>query len=312
MRYFLIFLLSQLLLTSCDDGDLIQDTFNFTNASVQKCTTSSVLYKINDKEALIFSTPETSFPNQEGTQNISISTSNTVVFRKFSSATNTANICSTPTLSVIEEWKATGGTIEIITTKIFDTTDPTKIVGYNHKITFKNITFNAPDREIVFNNYEYGNYRTDSVDLKFDYTSAIMQGCTNNDLLFKYNNNGSTNKYNALLLNIDPSLYKHQTVGTKTAVINSTNKVTYRVYSGDLNNNFFCQAIPPSSPTLTEEWVAQDGVTNVSGIIVVETTQQTASTYRHIIKLKNTTFKKGVLSYSPSANGEYTFGEIIN
>lgn len=312
MRYFLIFLLSQFLLISCDDGDIIEDTFNFTNASIQKCTTSSVLYKINDDEALILSTPESSFPNQEGTQNLSIGTSNAVVYKKFSNATNTSNICNTPTLTVLEEWNVTGGTIEIISTKILDTTDPNKVVGYNHKITFKNITFNAPDREIVYNNYEFGNYRTDVVDLKFDYTSAIMQSCSNNDLLFKYNNNGTTNKYNALLLNIDPTLYKHQTIGTKTALINSTNKVTYRAYSGDLNNNFFCQSIPPSSPSLTEEWVAQDGVTDVNGIIEVETTQQTATTYRHIIKLKKTIFKKGVLTYSPSPDGDYIFGEIIN
>lgn len=306
MRYFLIFLLSQFLLISCDDGDIIEDTFNFTNATVQKCSSSSILYKINDKEALIFSTPESSFPNQEGTQNLAISTSNTVVYKKFSSTTNTSNICSTPTLTVIEEWNVSGGTIEIITTKIPDTNDPNKIVGYNHKITFKNITFNAPEKEIVYDKYEFGSYRTDVVDLEFDYTAAVMQDCTNTNLIFKYNNN------NALLLDIDPTLYNHQTVGTKTALINTTNKITYRVYNGSLNNSFFCQSIPPSSPTLTEEWVAQDGVTDVSGIIVVETEQQTTTTYRHVIKLRKTVFKKGVLTYSPSPDGDYTFGEIIN
>jgi hypothetical protein len=312
MRYFLIFLISQFLLISCDDGDIIEDTFNFTNATVQKCSTSSVFYKINDKEALVLSTPETSFPNEEGTQNLTINSSNIVVYKKFSSSTNATNICSTPTLTVTEEWNVTGGTIEIITTKILDTNDPNKVVGYNHLITFKNMTFNAPDREIVYDKYEFGSYRTDVVDLKFDYTAAIMQNCASNDLLFKYNNNGTTNKYNALLLNIDPTLYNHQTVGTKTALINTTNKITYRVYSGDLNSNFFCQAIPPSSPTLTEEWTAQDGVTDISGIIVVETTQQTTTTYRHVIKLRKTVFKKGVLTYSPNPDGDYNFGEIIN
>ncbi|WP_136668177.1 hypothetical protein [Flavobacterium sp. H122] len=306
MKHFWTALISLLILTSCDDGDIIEDTFNFTNATVQKCSSTNVLYKINDKEALVFSTPESSFPNEEGTQNLTVNSSNSVVYKKFSAATNASNICDTPTLTVTEEWNVTGGTIEIITTKIPDTNDPNKTVGYNHKITFKNITFNAPGKEIVYDSYEFGSYRTDVVDLKFDYTAAVMQDCAGNNLIFKYNNN------NALLLDIDPTLYQHQTVGTKTALIGAVNKVTYRVYNGNLNSSYFCQAIPPSSPTLTEEWVAQDGVTGVSGIIVVETEQQTTTTYRHVIKLRKTTFKKGVLTYSPAPEGDYTFGEIIN
>lgn len=304
MKYILSLLVSFLIVTGCDDGDIIEETFNFQNATLQKCTSSSVLYKISDNEALILNTPEETFPNEEGTQTIPVSGSTSIIYKKYGTTTTSENICGTPTLPVTEEWFVNGGSLEVISTKIYDTTNPTEVIAYNHKITFKNITFIAPTKQVVYANYEFGNYRTEVIDLAFDYTTAATQTCTGNNLVFKYNNS------NALLLDIDPALFDH-TLGTKTALISATNKVIYRVYNGSLNNNFFCSAIPPTSPTLTEEWVAEDGVAVTSGIIKVETTQETLTTYKHVIKLYNTTFKKGVQSYNPTPGADFLFGELI-
>jgi hypothetical protein len=302
--------MSQFLLFSCDDGDIIEETFDFADASVQKCSSTNVLYKINNKEALMLSTPETSFPNKETTVGqptvIAISGSTSINYKKYVSNTNSNEICVTPTLQVLEEWNVMGGTMEITTTKIFDTTNTT-VVAYNHKIVFRNITFVTPTKQIVYDSYEFGNYRTDVIDLDFDYDTALTQTCSGNNLIFKYNGT------NALLFDISAAsraiLFDHTTGTTKTALINSVNKVVYRVYSGSLNNNFFCASIPPSSPTLSQEWVAQDGESGVSGEIRVQTTQS-GSSYIHTIKLFNTTFKKGTLEYNPSST-EYTFGTYV-
>jgi len=304
MKYLVALFISFLVLTGCDDGDIIEETFNFSSATIQKCSSSSILYKISDNEALILKTPESAFPNTEGTQTIPVSGSTSITYKKFGSTTDTENICGTPSLPIVEEWYVSGGNIEIISTKIYDTTNPTKVIAYNHKITFKNITFIAPTKQVVYDNYEFGSYRTDVIDLAFDYATAVTQTCPGNNLIFKYINN------NALLFDIDTALFNH-TIGTKTALISATNKVTYRLYTGSLNTNFFCNAIPPTSPTMTEEWVAQDGVALTSGIIKVETTLETPTTYKHIIKLYNTTFKKGVQTYSPAPDADYTFGELI-
>lgn len=304
MKYFWLLILTGLLFTGCDDGNIIEETFNFAAATVQKCSSGDVLYKISDNEALLFSTPETSFPNVEGTQTIPVTGTTSIVYRKYAAATNTATICGTPTIAVTEEWFVTGGNVIIETTKIYDTTIPTKVIAYNHKITFQNITFIAPGKQVVYATYDFGSYRTEVIDLAFDYATATTQTCSGNNLLFKYNNT------NALLLDMDPALLDH-TIGTKTALISATNQVTYRVYNGSLNSNYFCAAITPSTPTLTEEWIAENGVVGTSGIIKVETTQETATTYKHIIKLFNTTFKKGIQTYSPAPDADYTFGEII-
>lgn len=309
MKYFWALLISVLVLTACDDGDVIENNFNFGSAAIQKCSDSNLLYKINAKEALILNTPETSFPNNETPLSIPISSTTSITYRKFSANTSTSNICGVPTLPVIEEWGVIGGTVEIATNKIYDTAGTT-VVAYNHKITFKNITFITANKQIVYDTYEFGNYRTEVIDLHFNYTTAVTQNCSGNNLIFKYNSS------NALLLDVDPTLFNHiLTAGTpKTRLINTTtNKVVYRVYNGGLNANFFCSAITPATPTLTEEWVAEDGVAGVSGIITVDT-EATAnpSIFKHTIKLYKTTFKKGIGEYSPNPDGDYLFGEFYN
>lgn len=295
-------------MTSCDDGDIIEDTFNFESATVQKCSNSSVLYKINDKEALIFNAPEDYFSNQVQTENYTIGAGNSIQYRKFASATSVSNVCDTPTLQVVDEWNAIGGTIKIVSTEILNAAG-TKVVAYNHNITFENVTFQASDKQVVYDSYFYGSYRTEVIDLEFDYASppeALF--CPNNNLIFKYNIN------NALLLDVQKSVLFPNIVtvpGTpRTALINTTtNKVVYRVYSGGLNDNYFCSAITPSTPTLSEEWVADSGVANVSGIIrVVTETTSVPNQFKHTIYLYKTTFKKGFQYYSPNPDGDYLFG----
>jgi hypothetical protein len=308
MKYFLALFISVLLLTGCNDGNLITENFVFENAIIQKCASSNVLYKINDVEALILNTPESSFPNVEtvlGTPRVvTITGTTSLIYRKFASTTTSTNICDTPTIPVLEEWTVSGGTMEITTNKVLDGSGIT--VAYNHNIVFKNITFVAPDKQVVYDSYVFGNYRTDVVNLNFDYALVATQNCGGNNLIFKYNSN------NALLLDVDPTLFINAVTPVgfpRTRVINSTtNKVVYRVYSGSLNSAFFCAAITPSVPTLTEEWVAQDGIAATSGEIRVETVAFGAQ-FKHTITLYKTTFKKGVLTYIYSTSDNFVFGE---
>lgn len=310
MKYVWALLLSVLLLNSCDDGDLIVENFDFDNVTVQKCTDANTLYKINGSEALIFKTPESKFANIAQTQTYSVDANTSITYRKYSETVIASTICGTPTQTISEEWLCLpGGTVEIKSTPIFDTVIPTKIIGYNHAITFKNIVFQAPDKQIVYDSYTFGNYRTDVTDLAFDFaspTNALY--CDTSNLIFKYN----TNK--VLLLDVDKtSLFVNSVTAPgnpRTALINTTNnKVVYRVYSGGVNFNFFCSSIPPANPTLTEEWIAKDGEAATSGIIrVVTEATVDPNTFKHTISLYKTTFTKGIKYYSPNPDGDYEFG----
>ena len=309
MRYIWALLVSVLLLTSCDDGDIIIDSFNFDTAQVQKCTTSNTLYKISDNEALVFVTPESSFPNETQTETISIGGGNSITYRKYAAAVATSSICETPMQTVTEEWNCIGGDIEIKSTPIYDSATPNKIIAYNHAITFKNLIFQAPGKQIVYDTYAFGNYRTDVLDLAFNFTSPDeVLTCSNNNLIFKYNSN------KVLLFDIDKTnLFQNAVTipgNPRTALINSIdNKVIYRVYSGGLNQNFFCSSITPSTPSLSEEWVADNGVADTSGIIKVVTEATTdPNTFKHTIYLYKTTFRKGIYYYSPNPEGDYKFG----
>ncbi|WP_134345813.1 hypothetical protein [Flavobacterium psychrophilum] len=306
MKYFLAIIISVLLLSSCDDGNLITENFVFENATVQKCSDSNVLYKINGAEALIFKSLDTYFENIEQVKTYSISGNANLIYRKFATTTSTNNICNTPTIPVLEEWAVTGGTVQITTTKILDS-NRTTVVAYTHNIVFKNITFTTPSKQIVYDTYVFGNYRTEVVDLHFAYDLITTQNCGGSNLILKYNNN------NALLLDVDATLFPNSTVGSpRTRVINSTtNKVVYRVYNGSLNTNFFCSAITPSTPNLTEEWIAQNGVEGASGEIRVVTVAIDATHFKHTITLYKTTFKKGVLTYIFPTSDNFIFGTYI-
>ncbi|ENG5660723.1 hypothetical protein ABUT75_002286 [Flavobacterium psychrophilum] len=306
MKYFLAIIISVLLLSSCDDGNLITENFVFENATVQKCSDSNVLYKINGAEALIFKSLDTFFENIEQVKTYSISGNANLIYRKFATTTSTNNICNIPTIPVLEEWTVTGGTVQITTTKILDS-NRTTVVAYTHNIVFKNITFTTPSKQIVYDTYVFGNYRTEVVDLHFAYDLITTQNCGGSNLILKYNNN------NALLLDVDATLFPNSTVGSpRTRVINSTtNKVVYRVYNGSLNTNFFCSAITPSTPNLTEEWIAQNGVEGASGEIRVVTVAIDATHFKHTITLYKTTFKKGVLTYIFPTSDNFIFGTYI-
>lgn len=310
MKYILALFVSVLLLTGCDDGDIIVENFDFENETIQKCADANTLYKINNKEALIFITPETKFANLNQTQTYIVESGTSITYRKYSEAVITSSICGTPTQTVTEEWTCLdGGTVEIKSTPIYDTVIPTKIIAYNHAITFKNIVFQAPGKQVVYDNYTFGNYRTEVTDLAFNFTSPVeVLKCDSNNLLFKYNSN------KVLLLDVVKSdLFVNAVtpVGSpRTALINSTNnRIVYRVYSGGLNEAFFCSAITPSNPTLTEEWNADSGEADVKGIIKVVTEAAVApNTFKHTIFLYKTTFRRGVKYYSPNPDGDYEFG----
>ncbi|WP_313807291.1 hypothetical protein [Flavobacterium sp.] len=164
-------LLGLCLLTACDDGDLVLESFNFSSVAIQKCTDKTFLFKTNSDELLLVDIPESSFLNEvtpDGEPRIvNISGTNKVLYRKYSNAVGSTTVCNdippaTPT--VINEWNASnGGKIEIITTEkitIDPVTSEEVLTGYNHQIKFVNIQFVSPDNSFVFEEYLFGTYTT--------------------------------------------------------------------------------------------------------------------------------------------------------
>ncbi len=164
-------LVCALLISSCDDGDIVLQSFNFNNVAIQKCSDKEVLFKINKDELLLLDIPSTYFPNEitpDGEPRIAtVSSTNRILYRKYNGNASNNVICAdvppaSPT--VLNEWgAANGGTIEIITTARTVTDEITgevTITGYNHQIKFINIQFVGAQDSFVFDEYLYGTYTT--------------------------------------------------------------------------------------------------------------------------------------------------------
>ena len=306
-----------LLLNGCDDGNLVLETINFEDAITQSCSTNNILYKLKEKEALLLEIPTSSFtnePNEIGTPTeITIGGSNRVVYRFYNGTVAANNICETippATPSVTDQWTATGGTIQIITTaiKTTNTTDnSTRISGYNHNIVFKNITFTKANGTQVYETFPFGDYVTTTTSLPFGFDETTER-CTANTPNLLYNYTGSE----ALTLDIDPSLIDNNVTPLNSPRIGilgtTTNKLTYRLYAGLIPTSYFCNTSIPTTPDISQEWNAIAGVSGISGIVEVTTTTNGTS-FKHTIVLKKATLKKGNSDFS--LGDSYIYGDLL-
>ncbi|MES2574494.1 MAG: hypothetical protein V4572_06100 [Bacteroidota bacterium] len=305
-----------LFLNSCDDGDLTMEDINFDDiTTIEHCTTNDILYKLKEKESLLLDIPESEFINNPTLPNepILIDIDNStyrVIYRFYNGVVSTDNICNTippATPNVTDQWTATSGKIQIITTPIKTTNtteNSTRITGYNHNITFKNITFARTGGNQVYETFPFGNYITDASDLSLSLNDEVKQ-CIDSKQLYNYIVNGTES---LTIDNIDPSLIVNTEtpINTpRTALIGAVNnKLTYRSYSSILPNNYFCNATTPILPAVKEEWNGVNGVAGVSGIIEV-TTVKSGSIYKHTIVLKKVTLKKGNSDFKLGDNFKY-------
>lgn len=303
-----------LFLNACDDGDLTVETINFDDVVAVKCNLNDIIYKLNGTEILALEVPasQNAFINEPTVTGIprviSLNGTNRVVYRSYNGTVSAANICATVPASspnVTEEWTATSGRIEITTTPVYitnPTTNATTLDKYNHYIVFKDISFNKPSGIQIYETFIFGNFQTNATNLPFAFDENNVQKCPSIDQLYNYSGSES------LVLDIPSSLYPN-TVGTQTALVSATNKVTYKLFTSALNPGYFCMSPPPATPVVSEEWNAVDGVANISGIIEVITTTETATTFRHYIHLKNVTMKKGNSTFI--LGDDYLYGSFV-
>lgn len=314
MKRFLGILICVLAFNSCDDGNLIMEDINFEDVDTQSCTTNDIIYKLKEKEALLLEIPESSFENEPtvpGTPTlIDIDNSNyRVVYRFYNGTIASENICNTipPALpNVTDQWTASSGKIQIITTTI-KSTDPTnnstRITGYNHNIVFKNITFDKAIGTQVYETFPFGDYTTPPINiLPFGFEQVVKQ-CPTSKLLYN-----RTSSEGLTIENIDPALIVNTATALntpRTAVIGSiNNQLSYRLYSGLLTDDYFCNTTVPILPAISEEWNAMSG-----GIIEVTTIKNGTTAYKHTIVLKNVVLKKGNSDFK--LGDSFPYGDLI-
>lgn len=127
----------------------------------------------------------------------------------------------------------------------------------------------------------------------FDTTAPIVDCDVNNGLFFKISSN------EALVLQTPISSFVNEVTPVdqpRKLTINSTNRVIYRAFNDNVPSSYFCSTLPPSSPVVTDERIASEGIDGVSGLIEITTTQiinpttQAVTGYNHFVVFKNITF----------------------
>ncbi|HEY0091053.1 MAG TPA: hypothetical protein VGB43_01085 [Flavobacterium sp.] len=320
MKRFLPYLFLSIILFGCDDGDLTVENINFEDAVARRCGT--LLYKMAANEALILEINDEAALNEAvlsdattaGSPRVyQIDSNHRVIYRSYDGDLATENICGSippATPSVVEEWTATSGTIEITTTPIINNNEEQPggqiIIGYRHSIIFRNINFLKPNGAQQYEAFVFGDYTpTGFTPLPFNF-SGTLEKCTSSNLVFDYTGN------EALVLNIDPALIVNQATpagSPRTGLLSATTNILNYIgfYSGPLTPEYFCTDPLPSTPVISEVWTGVDGMANSSGIIEVTTTADGAN-FIHEIRLKNVTFKKGNTTFFLAT--DYLFGQL--
>jgi hypothetical protein len=317
MKRVLGLLVFALFLNSCDDGDLTLENIDFEDVSAQSCSTNNIIYKLKESEALLVEIPKTVFTNEptdvDNPIEIAINNStNRVLYRFYNGTIATDNICNTippASPSVTDQWIGTSGTIEIVTSaiKATNTTEnSTRITGYNHSITFKNITFQKNIGTQVYETFPFGDYTTTIDQLPFGFDKDIEQ-CITTKQLYNFVSGESLT-----IENVDPSLIVNVETPLntpRTALIGSDeNILSYRSYSGVVTPEYFCNTTVPATPNIKEEWKAVNGVAGSSGIIEVTTIRNGTSAFTHTIVIKNATLKKDNSDFRLGDN--YLYGTL--
>ena len=306
MKKILGLLVLILTLNGCNDGNVKIETINFDTIDINSC--GDFFYKLKSNEALFIKIPAAAnaFENKitpfNAPRTITIGTDVSLTYRAYNGTVTSANICTLPqpiSPIVIEEWVATAGKIEITTTTLLSTPDAitgaTKILKYNHNIVIKNLKFLKSNGEtLTYEEFPIGDYTTNATVLPFGFDPENMLKCTLTNTIYNAADGGNQGIY---IQNINPSLLSTNNLGVaKTDLISETvNKLAYRLFNSAItgtNSDYFCGSAFPDNPIVNEEWIAQNGITNTSGIIEVTTTTNSPSVFLHTIRLKGVTFQR--------------------
>ena len=109
----------------------------------------------------------------------------------------------------------------------------------------------------------------------FDFDNPQLQWCGNTQSQVLFNiNNDLVNEAIAFRFDLETPEVRFFSLeeGQISIPLNSTNQVIYRVFDGEVESSYFCSAIPPVAPNVTEEYRSTTG-----GEVLITTTLRTAS-----------------------------------
>jgi len=148
-------------------GDFIDSnvTLNFSFISeFSFCDDENQIFAIDTNQGMKISSPDFQFNETTGTQSISLNNSNFIEYYYFSETGSINNnvMCDLNNmpadLNLIENWKSTAGTLEIVTTANSTLENPEVITGYTYTLYLKNVTFTKDSDSFTIANQLIGKF----------------------------------------------------------------------------------------------------------------------------------------------------------
>jgi hypothetical protein len=99
-----------------------------------------------------------------------------------------------------------------------------------------------------------------------------------------YISNDSNTEVLALNLN---TTHINSTLGEKSHTISSS-MVNYRIFDEGIDSNYFCASIPPSSPNIVKELIAESGIINITTNEII--TNNVVTGYNYTITISELLF----------------------
>jgi hypothetical protein len=129
----------------------------------------------------------------------------------------------------------------------------------------------------LFLSCDDGNLQIDT--LNFDDSSIDFCGTTTTGSRVFFKINGDE----ALILTLDAGILNNVVSdGNIESAIPGTSQITYRIFSNNVSKSYFCDDIPPITPTVVDEIEAVDGKVLVNTILLED-----GVTYQHTIQLSD-------------------------
>ena len=112
-----------------------------------------------------------------------------------------------------------------------------------------------------------------------DFDNVVAQNCgalnTGTEIFFKINGDET------LILDLQTGLLQNEvSTDTITSSIPNQSQLTYRLFSDNITSSYFCDSIPPTTPTVIEEIEA------TAGTILITTTTLDSVTFTHNIQFQ--------------------------
>ena len=153
------------LLTACNDGNYSIERITFRGTEAYSCTgdtTTTFLYKTQEKQALILQFRAGLLSNRADSITGQIGSGYTLLYRIFDAPPTSSYFCTSPPATsprVTSEIQAQGGTVSIVTREIVDTVAGT--VKYKHLVRIRDLNItNENGERLIEKDFNFGSYQT--------------------------------------------------------------------------------------------------------------------------------------------------------